>query len=320
MSKSQKVYKDSSNFDIESQLELREAEVSNSEESSPLITARKMEDFFTKTSKTLFEICSDEKWKVADGLLNASLGAAFVGMTEMKEVAESEGMMFIHVALGGILSAKILRTLAEAGSSIYYRNNNLTESAVEINLFKKLSELQGGTPSYQPLIDAINQALKKSDAPPISEEIVRFLKEDPQEINFIGLTRKNSEISNYKILALSAVLGIASTAAGAASMALTENSIPAAITTALGLAASSIASANLNAAAAGPQNIAENTYKALRAVNEQFFASLKEDVEAVREDLPESLDEIREEVRKKTSNPVKSVSSSRVAVGAEAYR
>ena len=220
-------YKDGSNFDIESQIELREIEISRSEESSPLISARKMEDFFTQTSKTLFEICSDEKWKVADGILNVSLGAAFVGMTEMKEVAESEGMMFIHVALGGILSAKILRTLAAAGSAIYYRNSNLTESAVEINLFKRLSELQGGTKSYQPLIDAINEALIKSDAPPISEEIVRFLGEDPQEKNFIELTRKNSEISNYRILALSAVLGIVSTAAGAASMALTENSIPA---------------------------------------------------------------------------------------------
>ena len=53
------------------------------------------------------------------------------------------------------------------------------------------------------MIEAINEALKKSDAPPISEEMIRFLRKNPQETNFIELTRKNSEISNYKILALS---------------------------------------------------------------------------------------------------------------------
>ena len=311
--------KGSSELDIENNLknslELRDVEISESKDSDPLISSRKMEDFFTQTSKTLFEICGEERWKVVDGILNTSLGAAFVGMSEVKEVAESEGMMFIHAALGGILSAKIIRTLAEAGSSIYYRNNNLTESAVEINLFKKLSELQGGSPSYEPLIEAINEALKKSDAPPISEEMIRFLREDPQEINFIGLTRKNSEISNYKILALSAVLGIACTAAGGASMALTENSIPAAITTAVGLASSSIASASLNAATASPKNISENTYKALRLVNEKFFISLKEeDVESAIEGLPESLDDLRAEVRKKTSSPLKLSSTSRVEI------
>ncbi len=314
MSKSEKA----PNSDIESQLknslELEDVEISESRDSDPLISSKKMEDFFTQTSKTLFEICSDERWKVADGITNAFFGAAFVGMSEMKEVAESEGMMGIHAALGGILSTKIIRTLAEAGTSIYYRNDNLTESAVEINLFKKLSELQGRSPSYEPIIEAINEALKKSDAPPISEEIIRFLKEDPQETNFIGLTRKNSEISNYKILALSAVLGIACTAAGGASMALTENSIPAAITTAVGLASSSIASATLNAATASPKNISENTYKALFLVNEKFFTSLKEDVESAIEGLPESLDKLRAEVRKKTSSPLKLSSTSRVAI------
>ena len=118
--------KGSSKLDIESQLELRDVEISKSRDSDPLISSRKMEDFFTQTSKTILGICSDERWKIADGMLNASLGAAFVGMSEMKEVAESEGMMFIHAALGGILSAKIMRTLAEAGSSIYYRNNVLS--------------------------------------------------------------------------------------------------------------------------------------------------------------------------------------------------
>ena len=300
-------------YDIENQQseEPRQAE-SNFDESAPLISQTSMEDFFTQTSKSLFEMCRDEKWRVADGFLNASLGGAFVGMSTMQEVADSQGMMAIHAVLGGVVSAKIIRTLAEAGNSIYYRNSNLTESAVEINLFKKLAELSGKT-SCEPLIEAINQALEKSGAPSISEDVLGFLKEDPQAKNFVSLTEKVSEISNYKILALSAVLGIACTAAGAASMALTLNSTPAAIATGLGLATSSIASSSLNAAAASPHNIADNTYKAIKAVNEKFFTQLKEDVEAGF-DLPENLEELREEARQKSSRGLKTTSSAKVAI------
>ncbi len=278
-------------------------------EANQLIPKFVIEQHFVNASKNLFDLVKDQTWRTADGILNAALGAGFVGMSTMEEVATDKSMMALHLGFGAILSAKVIRTIAEAGNSIYYRNNNVNDTAVEINLLKKLAEIDGKNIPSQRLIEAIDQALIRSKSEPLSAEVKESLLSDENYAkNFKDLSAKVSEISNLKLLTLTSILGVACAIAGVGAMIATDKDPTSSIITGAGLIASSISGASLNAAAAQPKNISETILQAVKELNNQYFQDLQNDVEAGHE-LPEDIKIMRQNLGKEISNVKNPVSS-----------
>lgn len=296
-------------FDIENQNLYSDVAITRQQESSSLIPRFEIESYFANSSKNLFDLVKEQTWKTTDGFLNAALGAAFVGMSTMEEVANDKSMMALHFGLGGILGAKIIRTIAEAGNSIYYRNENVSETAVEINLLKQLAGIEGKQIPTERLIDAIDQALIRAKAEPLSEEVKEALMSNPNhQKNFQDLSAKVSEIDNLKLLSLTSVLGIACAVAAAGAMIATNRDAASSITTGAGLIASSISGAYLNASTDQPKNISESILGAVKELNNKYFADLKSDAEA-NHNLPQNIEIMRQNLGKEISqvgNPVAS--------------
>ncbi len=294
-------------FDIENQA--NEVAVTHNNESSNLIAKFDIDQHFANASKSLFDLIKEQTWRSADGVLNAALGAGFVAMSTMEAVAENKEMMALHLGFGAILGAKVIRTIAEAGNSIYYRNNNVNDTAVEINLLKKLAEIDGKNIPSKRLIEAIDQALIRSKTEPLSAEVKESLLNDENYAkNFKDLSAKVSEINNLKLLTLTSILGVACAVAGVGAMIATDKDPTSSIITGAGLIASSISGASLNVATAQPKNISETILQAVKELNNQYFQDLQNDVEAGHE-LPETIETIRQNLGKEISNVQNPVSS-----------
>ncbi len=223
------------------------------------------------TTRNFLEICKTHPGKIGEGALFGAVGSIAAGMS----YEASAQMMWAHAALGAVWGLGTLKAFSEGYQASSNNDKNIKKAETEIRVFKELMEIKGESGSVEPIILAINETLKSKGAPELSEEVITRLTNEPSAENFNNLIRKTSDINSSNLLVAASMLGIVATVVGFAVMEGYKNGLPEVISTAAAATTASISSGFLNTAASSSASISENTYLALKNMNNTIFADLK---------------------------------------------
>ncbi len=283
-----------------------------SEESESLLAKT-----LNQSAKAFGDICKSYPGKVAEGVIGGIVSGVTSGMSYRTE----SGMMALHAILGAAWGLGTLKTFFEGISALNSNDENIKKAEIEIRVFKELMRIKGEENSVAPIISTINDTLKRKGAPELSEEVILQLTHDPQEKNFDDLVRKVSDVNSRNLLIATSMLGIVSTVAGFAVMEAYKNDLPETIFTATAAATTSFSSGLLNATASSSANISENTYLAIKNMNDGIFFGLQSSLaEEGRSGELSNIRKIRDSIRVPSARP-KNESSAKVvsteAIGVE---
>ncbi len=223
-------------------------------------------DYTTKSLRKIFETYPG---KVAEGAFSGIAGVVTAGMSYRAE----SGMMALHAILGTTWGLSTLKAFSEGYQASINNDKNIKKAETEIEIFKKLMEVKGEPNSIEPIILAIDGALEAKGAK-LDDKVKAQLRENPDE-NLKNLIGKASEVNSRNLLVAVSILGIVSTVVGFAVMEAYKNDLPETIFTAAAAATTSISSGLLNATTSSSADISENTYRALKIMNNLIHADLE---------------------------------------------
>ncbi len=221
------------------------------------------------TTRSFLQICKTYPGKVIEGALGGIVGGVTAGMS----YKASEGMMGLHAILGTAWGLGTLKAFSEGYQASINNDKNIKKAETEIEIFKKLMEVKGEPNSIEPIILAIDGALEAKGAK-LDDKVKAQLRENPDE-NLKNLIGKASEVNSRNLLVAVSILGIVSTVVGFAVMEAYKNDLPETIFTAAAAATTSISSGLLNATTSSSADISENTYRALKIMNNLIHADLE---------------------------------------------